>query len=77
MIVSLPVAHDTSEQRVVRVKPFSPLYFELMRRLTVLPPVFALGDRVLVAGRAVALELHPDGLERVDETLISGVVRDW
>jgi hypothetical protein len=63
--------------RTVRVRPYSPLYFELMRRIATLQPVFALGDRVLVAGRAVAVELHPDGLDRVDDALLAGVVRDW
>ena len=63
--------------RVVRVQPFSPLYFELMRRLSVLQPVFALGDRVIVAGRRVAVELHPEGAQATDEALLAGVVRDW
>jgi Ca-activated chloride channel family protein len=63
--------------RIVRVQPFSPLYFELMRRLPALQPVFALGDRVIVAGRRVAVELHADGLQQADEALMTGVVRDW
>ena len=66
-----------SGTRTVRVQPYSPLYFELMRRLAALHPVFALGDRVIVAGRRVALELHPEGLQQLDEALLAGVLRDW
>lgn len=64
-------------ERVIKVRPYSPLYFELMRRVTSLAPVFALGDRVVAHGRRVVVELHPDGAERVDDAMVTTVVRDW
>ncbi len=67
----------TTALRLVRVKPFSPLYFELLHRMRDLPDLFALGDRVIAAGRAVAIELAADGAERVDERVLAGVQRDW
>ncbi|MES2522308.1 MAG: VIT domain-containing protein [Gemmatimonadota bacterium] len=70
-------ANFADSLRTVRVKPFSPLYFELMKQISSLQPVFALGDRVIVAGRRVALELYPSGLERADDPALAGVVRDW
>jgi len=65
------------DSRVVKVRPYSPLYFELVRRVSALSLVFALGDRVVVQGRRLAIELDPDGLERVDESVVATVVRDW
>jgi len=42
-----------------------------------LGPVFALGERVIVAGKGVAIELAPDGLERLGERELNTLVRDW
>lgn len=63
--------------RKVTVKPYSPAYFALMQQIDQLAPVFALGDRVVVAGQRVAIELAPDGLERLDPAALSAVRRDW
>jgi len=67
----------TPAHRTVRVKPFSALYFDLMKRVEQLGPVFALGERVIVAGKGVAIELAPDGLERLGERELNTLVRDW
>ena len=37
----------------------------------------AAGERVIVAGKGVAIELAPDGLERLGERELSTLVRDW
>jgi len=70
----------TSAMRTVTVKPFSSAYFALVQRMGELAAPFALGDRVVVAGRKVAVRLAPDGAEAV-ETLtpaaIDAIVRDW
>lgn len=70
-------AAHTPAHRTIRVKPFSALYFDLMKRMEPLGPVFALGERVIVAGKKVAIELAPDGLERLGEREINSLVRDW
>ena len=63
--------------RAVRVKAYSPLYFELVSRLDGLSEALVLGDRVLVAGRAVAVEIAPDGGERVDGSVVADLVKNW
>lgn len=70
-------ARFTTALRTVRVRPYSALYFELLRRMPELQDVFALGDRVIVAGRAVAIELAPNGDERVDSAALASLQRDW
>ena len=70
-------ARYTSALRTVTVKPFSPAYFELMQRIESLAPYFALGDRVIVAGKSVALQLLPTGAERLTAAELASVVRDW
>ena len=63
--------------RVVRVQPFSELYFTLMREIPQMREIFALGERVLVHGKRVTIELHPDGVSRLTEPEIEAIVRDW
>ena len=58
-------------------KAYSPLYFELVQQLTGLGPVLALGERVIVAGRAVAIEFTPTGQERMSDSDVRGVVAAW
>ncbi len=67
----------TSAMRTVSVRPFSPLYFELLRRMPELKDLFALGDRVLVAGRAVAIAIAADGNEQLNERVLADLARDW
>ncbi len=67
----------TPSHRTIRVKPYSALYFDLMRRVELLGPVFALGERVIVAGKSLAIELAPDGLEALGEREFNALVRDW
>lgn len=76
-------ARYTSSMRTVTVKPFSSAYFALVQRLAELAEPFALGDRVVVAGRNVAVRIAPDGhggmdaLERLDASALDALVRDW
>ncbi len=67
----------TSGMRTVSVRPFSPLYFELLRRMPELQDLFALGDRVIVAGRAVAIALVADGSAQVNARVFADLTRDW
>ncbi|MGQ0539334.1 MAG: VIT domain-containing protein [Gemmatimonadaceae bacterium] len=66
-----------ANMRTVRVKAFSPLYFELVQRLSGLGAVVALGERLVVAGKTVAIELTPAGAERLSEGELLAVARDW
>jgi Ca-activated chloride channel family protein len=49
--------------KVVKLAPYGAAYFELVRRLPALAPYLALGERVILAGDGVALELAPDGAQ--------------
>lgn len=70
-------ARYTQSMRTVTVKPFSPAYFALVQRFDELAAPFALGDRVIVAGRTVAVALAADGAERLDAATMDSLARDW
>jgi Ca-activated chloride channel family protein len=70
-------ARFSAALRTVRVKPFSPLYFDLVKRLDGVQDAFALGDRVIVAGRLVAVELAPNGKESMSSAELDALARDW
>jgi hypothetical protein len=70
-------ARFTTSLRTLRVKPYSALYFELLKRIPELQDVFTIGDRLIVAGRAVAIELAPAGDERVDAAQVNALLREW
>ena len=55
--------------------PFLPA--DLVSRLEGLSAAFTLGDRVLVAGRAVAIALAPDGVERVAARELDSIGSAW
>jgi len=46
---------------VLQVKPFSDAYFKLLEMMPDLREPFSVGERVLVAGRSMAIELTPSG----------------
>lgn len=46
--------------RRIRIQAYSPAYFELLEMMPELRAAFSLGDRVVVAGRAVAIEVTTD-----------------
>jgi hypothetical protein len=66
-----------ADSRLVRVQPFSELYFTLMQEIPELREILALGERVLVHGKRVRIELHPDGATRLGESDLNAIVRDW
>jgi Ca-activated chloride channel homolog len=63
--------------RTITITAYSPAYFDLVTRIDELKQVFALGDQVVVAGRAVAVRIGPDGSERLTPAELSAVERDW
>lgn len=52
---------------VLRVKPFSDAYFRLLELQPDLREAFSVGERVIVAGRSMAIELNPLGEERLTD----------
>lgn len=53
-----------TDMRVIAVAPFSEAYFELTRRLPALRVYFALGERLVLAGDGLAIELSESGRTR-------------
>jgi Ca-activated chloride channel family protein len=67
----------TPATRVVRVAPFSAAYFSLIQAVPDLRAAFAVGDRVLVAGVRVAVEVSPAGATELSDSDVAGVRADW
>ncbi len=63
--------------RIVRVKPYSTAYFALLDAVPELKFGFAVGDAVRVAGRAVAIEVAGDGVEKLSDAEVASVRSDW
>ena len=57
------------ELQVYKVKAYSRAYFTLLERVPELKDAFAVGDRVIVAGRSVAIEVVTDGAELTADEL--------
>lgn len=70
-------ARFTEQTRSIKVKPFSPAYFSLVEKLPELKAMFALGERVTVAGRSVTLVLDAQGADQLTAAEVAAVVRDW
>lgn len=68
---------ETAGLRVVRVQAFSDAYFALAQLVPDLRDAFAIGDRVLVAGRAVAVEVTPAGVTRLSDADVAAVRTGW
>lgn len=70
-------ARYVPSMRTIRVKAFSPLYFELVKRLAGLADALVVGERAIVAGRAVAIAIAADGAERLGERDLTDLTRLW
>ena len=60
--------------RTIEVEPYSPAYFELLRRLPALKSYFASSDRLLIVGKRVALALSAGGATRLSASELEAVV---
>lgn len=61
----------------IAVQPYSAAYFELLRLVPELGAPFALGDRVLVKGRRVAIEISATGMATLSDEDRARVTSDW
>jgi Ca-activated chloride channel family protein len=52
---------------VLRVKPFSDAYFKIIELQPELREAFSVGDRAIIAGRSMAIELSPNGVEQLSD----------
>ncbi len=65
------------EATKLRVQPFSTAYFRLIELLPELREAFSVSERLIVAGRAMAIELAPDGKEQLTDTDLALVRERW
>ena len=65
-----------SMQRV-RVRAYSTAYFRILELLPELREPLALGDRVIVAGRSIAIEIAPTGVETLTDRELSDLQSKW
>ncbi|MDX2183525.1 MAG: VIT and VWA domain-containing protein [Gemmatimonadaceae bacterium] len=63
--------------RVVRVAPYSAAWFALAKESPSLAALFAAGDAVRVAGRAVIIETAADGVTALDASAVTTLVRQF
>jgi Ca-activated chloride channel family protein len=62
---------------VLRVKPFSDAYFKLVEMVPDLREAFSVGERVIVAGHSMAIELTPTGKESLTDRDVTLVRDRW
>jgi len=62
---------------VLRVKPFSDAYFKLIEMVPDLREPFSVGERVIVAGRSMAIELTPSGEDRLTDRDMALIRNSW
>ena len=65
------------EMKRLAVAPFSPAYFAVLEQLPELREAFALGDRVVVAGRTLVIEVKRGGVERLGPSERGMIEREW
>ena len=63
--------------RVTKVRAFSEAYFKLLETIPELREAFALGDKVIVAGRTVALEISDEGITSIDDSALRQIQDRW
>jgi Ca-activated chloride channel family protein len=62
---------------VLRVKPFSDAYFKLIELLPDLREPFSVGERAIVAGRNMAIELTLIGVEKLTDRDVALIRNNW
>ena len=67
----------SAKQKLVQVKAFSPLYFELLDKLDGLKESLTIGEEVIVAGKGVAIQVGPSGLEKMTAQELSDLTKVW
>ncbi|HSU93143.1 MAG TPA: VIT domain-containing protein [Gemmatimonadaceae bacterium] len=66
-----------SGTKIVKIKPFSPAYFAVLDAIPDLRAAFAVGDRVLVSGKHMAIEVGPDGADALSDAELRSLKEQW
>jgi Ca-activated chloride channel family protein len=70
-------AAKSDSARIVRVKPFSDGYFRLIDAIPDLRDIFALGDKIIVGMRGLAIEITESGAETISDSDLKAVQSSW
>jgi len=65
------------EAPVLRVKAFSDAYFRLVDAMPELREAFAFSERLIIAGRSMAIELTPDGKDQLSDRDLAMLRDRW
>jgi Ca-activated chloride channel family protein len=65
----------TEDQAIIRIKPFSAVYFRLVAALPEIAPVLKELEHVVIAGAAVSLHVTDEGIDELTNTGLSELVR--
>ncbi|MEP7066002.1 MAG: VIT domain-containing protein [Gemmatimonadota bacterium] len=63
--------------RIVKIKPFSRAYFAVLDAIPDLRAAFAVGDKVLVSGKHIAVEVSPDGADTLGAGELRSLKEQW
>ena len=63
--------------RRVKVRPYSAAYFRVLELMPELREPLAMGDRVIVAGRSIAIEIAPTGVESLTGSELDDLQSKW
>ena len=63
--------------RVVKIKSFSPAYFKVLDAIPELRASFAVGDKVLVTGKHVSIEVTDAGVEQLGDAELRALKEQW
>jgi Ca-activated chloride channel homolog len=70
-------AAKSDSERIVKVKPFSDAYFQLIDAIPELREVFALGDQVIVATRGPVIQVTESGSDKISEADMKSIQENW
>lgn len=63
--------------KIVKIKPFSQAYFAVLDAIPDLRAAFAVGDKVLVSGKHIAIEVSPDGADTLGNAELRSLKEQW
>ena len=68
---------SSDSTKVVKIRAFSEAWFKLIEAIPELKEIFALGDKVIVAGRETTIETSADGRETLSESELRTIQSRW
>ena len=70
-------ARVTPQMKRVKIKPYSAAYFKLVEAVPEIRELLSVGEKVVVGGRTVAIEITDTGVEELTEREIESIRSNW